>query len=335
MTPDYFIQQLIDDPSFERWVRDPEKYPDEVAYWVQWLQSHPEHNEAVAEARALLLQIHFQKQVVPQYQINDSWKKVASKISTSEEKIIWSSGPWMKYAASVTLLISVLTLSWFWLSDDFTEYQTAFGETTTVLLDDGTQVALNGNSRLTVASDWLDNNYREVFLEGEAYFSVNRKVKNETSIPFRVKTSNLQVNVLGTQFNVNSRRGQTQVVLDEGKVVLAIPDKNEASMQPGEYVMYSSENKRVTRRQVNPEIYTAWRKQQLVLDDTPVSHIIRQLEDTYGLSFILSDESVRDRRISSTGSISTEDLESVLMALSTLLQVEIDREKSKIYIYEN
>lgn len=335
MTPDYFIQQLIDDPSFERWVRDPEKYPDEVACWVQWLQSHPEHNEAVAEARALLLQIHFQKQVVPQYQINDSWKKVASKISTSEEKIIWSSGPWMKYAASVTLLLSVLTLSWFWLSDDFTEYQTAFGETTTVLLDDGTQVALNGNSRLTVASDWLDNNYREVFLEGEAYFSVNRKVKNETSIPFRVKTSNLQVNVLGTQFNVNSRRGQTQVVLDEGKVVLAIPDKNEASMQPGEYVMYSSENKRVTRRQVNPEIYTAWRKQQLVLDDTPVSHIIRQLEDTYGLSFILSDESVRDRRISSTGSISTEDLESVLMALSTLLQVEIDREKSKIYIYEN
>ena len=63
-----------------------------------------------------------------------------------------------------------------------------------------------------------------------------------------------------------------------------------------------------------------------------MSHIIRQLEDTYGVEFVLNDESVRNRRISSTGSISAEDLESVLMALEALLQLRVEQTDNTIYL---
>jgi len=335
LKPDYLVQQLLNDPSFERWVRDPENNCKDAEHWQQWLRSDPQHTGIVAEARALLIQVAFQKKSVSQKSITDSWQKVAQRTAPKEIAATHPIRFSWRYAASIAVLLSAAVALWYWSFSVSTVYKTAFGETKTIELEDGTQVILNGNSQLSIASDWLNKTQREVFLEGEAYFSVNRRTQYRQQVPFKVYTSNLQVKVLGTQFNVNSRRGQTQVVLDEGKVVLDIPEKNEASMQPGEYVMYSSNNKKVTRRQVNPEIYTSWRKQQLVLDDTPVSLIIRQLEDTYGVKFIMTNESIRNRRISSTGSISTADLETVLMALSTLLQVEIEQEDNIIYLNEN
>ncbi|MGB3589520.1 MAG: FecR domain-containing protein [Tunicatimonas sp.] len=335
MKPDFLVQRLINDPSFERWVRDPKNNYKDAIYWQQWLQSNPQHTEVVAEAQALLTQVNFQKQVVPQKLVRDSWQEVAQRITPQEKQTAQPTRlPW-RYAASIAIILSTAVAVWYWSQSESTVYKTAFGETQTIELEDGTQVVLNGNSQLSIAADWLNKSQREVFLEGEAYFSVNRRTQHQQQIPFKVHTTNLQVKVLGTQFNINSRRGLTQVVLDEGKVVLDIPEKDNAIMQPGEYVMYSSDNQQITRRQVNPEIYTSWRKQQLVLDDTPVSLIIRQLEDTYGVKFILNNELVRNRRISSTGSISTEDLETVLMALSTLLQVEIEQENNFIYLYEN
>ncbi|WKN43167.1 FecR domain-containing protein [Tunicatimonas pelagia] len=331
----HLAHQLINNPSFERWVRDPDNNQQDAEHWQQWLDSNPEHTEAVAEARALLLQISFQQQPVSAEQITDSWHNVSQRIATSETKTIRPLWLRWQYAASVSLLVCASVVVWYWLSGASTVYDTAYGETQAIELEDGTQVVLNGNSQLTIARNWLNKTQREVFLEGEAYFSVNRRTQNEQLVPFKVHTSNLRVKVLGTQFNVNSRRGQTQVVLDEGKVTVDIPEKEEATMQPGDYVMYSSESKEVTHRQVNPDIYTSWRKQQLILDDTPVSRIIRQLEDTYGVEFVLANEAVRHRRISSTGSISTEDLETVLIALSTLLQVKIEQENNVIYLYEN
>ena len=328
------LHQLLHDPSFARWINQPTQ--EDTLYWESWLANNPQHAETVEHARHLLTGVAFNRTEVSQYQIDQSWQQVAGRTTDPVSPTIYFWKQPLRIAAVIALVISA-SVGWWWLenANQSIEYQTDYGQTQNIVLEDGTQVVLNGNSRLTLAHDWLEQTAREVYLEGEAYFQVTSLIHNDQKLPFLVLTPDLQVKVLGTQFNVNSRRGQTQVVLDEGKVAVDIPEKEEATMQPGDFVMYSSESKKVTLRQVNPAIYTSWRKQQRILDDTPVSHIIRQLEDTYGVEFVLNDESVRNRRISSTGSISAEDLESVLMALEALLQLRVEQTDNTIYLYEN
>jgi len=325
--------QLVHNPSFVRWVKGSVQ---DDAHWQEWMEESPRHKVAVEQARSLVLGVSFEKKVVTEQQINDSWYKLSERIQLPIVPKRNASNNYWQYAAAVVLLVcaSIAASYFLFTTPTTTHYQTSFGETLKIVLEDGTRVTLNGNSMLQVAEDWLEQQQREVHLQGEAYFTVSSMDQGAHKVPFMVRTPDLKVKVLGTEFNVNSRRGNTQVVLNEGKVALDIPETEEATMSPGDLVLYSSQNKKVTRRQVNPEIYTSWRKQLLVLDDTPVSHIIRQLEDTYGVQFVLSDDSIRKRRISSTGSISSADLETVLMAMSTLLQVRIERENNSIYIYE-
>jgi ferric-dicitrate binding protein FerR (iron transport regulator) len=324
--------QLIRDPSFVRWVRGSQQDED---HWQKWMKESPTHKVAVEQARSLVLGVSFRKTRVTDEQITNSWDKLSERIQVPIIPNRNASNNYWKYAAIIGLLVCAsIVATYFSFNATTTHYKTAFGETLKLQLDDGTRVTLNGNSSLEIEKNWLDKQQREVYLIGEAYFTVSSIHQGAGKVPFLVLTPDLKIKVLGTEFNVNSRRGHTQVVLNEGKVALDIPKTAEATMSPGDLVVYSAKNHKITRRQVNPEIYTSWRKQQLVLDDTPVSHIIRQLEDTYGVRFVLSDNTIRDRKISSTGSISAEDLETVLMAMSTLLQVRLDREENTIYIYE-
>ncbi len=325
--------QLIRDPSFVRWVKG--SHQEEDAHWQQWIEENPQHKEAIEQAKSLVLGVSFEKSAISEQQISNSWYEISERIHTPVVKKRTNSIVYWRYAAAVALLVCASIITTYSLLDTAaTHYETAFGETLKLALEDGTKVTLNGNSSLKIDKGWLEKPQRQVHLKGEAYFSVSSIDQGDTKLPFMVLTPDLKVRVLGTEFNVNSRRGRTQVVLNEGKVALDIPETEEATMSPGDLVVYSSQNKKITRRQVNPEIYTSWTKDLLVLDDTPVSHIIRQLEDTYGVKFVLSDGAIRNRRISSTGSISNADLETVLMAMSTLLQVRIERENNSIFIYE-
>ncbi len=90
-----------------------------------------------------------------------------------------------------------------------------YGSRSVVTLSDGTRVWLNAGSRLIYPSKFVDKS-REVFLVGEAFFDVKEN-KNQ---PFVVKTIDVQVEVLGTRFNVMAYPEDfaVQTVLEEGSV---------------------------------------------------------------------------------------------------------------------
>ena len=334
MNSESIIIHLIQDPSFERWVRDNNAV--DAAHWEKWLHEHPHLQDEVKQAQRIVKGISFNKYPFSSDQIEESWQQLAQRTTnTKHARRLWKL-PEFRYAAAVSLLLLIGAGIWisYGLATTVT-YETPFGQTRTLVLEDGTQVQLNANSVLSFDKNWLAQPQREVFLQGEAYFSVTQRTQKQNLMPFIVHTSDLSVRVLGTQFNVNSRRGQTQVVLNEGKVALRIEEADEETMEPGDFVEYSSEKNEMTRQQVNPEIYTSWRNQVLTLDDTPVGHVIQQLEDTYGVSFVLQNEEIRERKISSTGSITTQNLDTILEALSTLLQVNFERKSNTIHVYEN
>ena len=106
-------------------------------------------------------------------------------------------------------------------------YKTAFGETRTVTLTDGSQVTLNANSSLRVPRFGFGKRTRDVTLLGEADFSIKHLPDDQR---FVVQTDkNFEVVVLGTEFLVNTREKGTKVVLNKGKVRLLYQEGRTAS----------------------------------------------------------------------------------------------------------
>jgi len=142
----------------------------------------------------------------PNFESDKLLTNIKSTLPKKKTKII--SLKWgYAVAASIALLFSI------YLFDDFKtiNYQTSFGQQSTIALLDNSEVQINAKSTLSFQKNKWNKN-REVNLKGEAFF----KVKKGSS--FTVKTTNGNVTVLGTQFTVNSQDNFFLVKCFEGKV---------------------------------------------------------------------------------------------------------------------
>ena len=127
-----------------------------------------------------------------------------------------------------------------------TEYQ--------VQLSDGTRVWLNSESELRYPVDFVGTE-RKVFLKGEAYFQVAK----DATKPFRVMVNDMQVEALGTEFNINAYRDDDclRTTLAEGKVRVSYPDtRQECILVAGEQAVLKEGV--ITTGQVNVDDFSAW-----------------------------------------------------------------------------
>ena len=208
-------------------------------------------------------------------------------------------------------------------------YRTDYGEVQNLTLPDGSSVTLNANSQLKYAAAWEENSHREVWLNGEAYFSVVHTVNDQK---FLVQTADLNVEVLGTEFNVSNRHGDTEVVLHTGKVKLGLTDNEETQevvMAPGELVAYSATHRQLTKKLVNPENYTNWRNQELMLNNTSLAEIARVLEDYYGFEVNMPDD-LKDIKLTATATLSLTNTEVILKAISEIYGIEVEQDGKRI-----
>jgi ferric-dicitrate binding protein FerR (iron transport regulator) len=353
---DYTVYDFIMDESFTRGVKNPES--GEGLFWRAYYSDHPAKRALIDEAHRIITSISLHNDQLPDNQIRDLLGELNERIDESERhstvNVIQPARSahrflsiWQRVAAvSIGILFVAATLILLIIPSKPVAYATHYGETKTIVLPDGSSVILNANSTLEHSPDFSELDIREVRLEGEAFFSVVHTTDDQK---FNVRTSDLNVEVLGTEFNVNSRRGATKVVLNSGKVQLnigSLPDNadklsiNENTdktgyaiiMRPGDLVEYSDQTKRITREEVNPETFTSWKDNMLVFEDTPVSEIVRILEDNYGFEVII-DSALTTRKF--TASYSTDDIDVILKALSRSFNVRISRTGEKILFQRN
>ena len=236
----------------------------------------------------------------------------------------------IKYA-SIAAAVTALICFTFYLSQEYffyDTYSTAYGMTKNILLDDGSEITLNANSKLKVPKDLVNNNIREIWLDGEAFFSV---AKRPDGVKFSVHTDNLNIEVLGTKFNVSNRRGKTEVVLNEGSVKLTSEVDNTNAilyMKPGDFVSLSQSDTTFKRKIVKPEKHNAWQSNKLMFQDAPLREVAQKIEDYYGVKIEIEDEEVGDRQL--TGTLPNNDLGIVLRSLSASHNLEIQREDNRI-----
>ena len=202
---------------------------------------------------------------------------------------------------------------------------TGYGETARIILPDSSAVTLNGNSTVEYPASWEENDTRKIKLGGEAFFSVRHKGNNQK---FVVETAGMiQIEVLGTEFNVSDRKYQTQVVLVSGKIRLAMQHPHQQNkslvMKPGESVEILPNNTVLHKQRVDPAVATSWTGDKLLFDNTPVREICERLKDTYGYKINLSDQKVLDQRI--TGSVPNQNIDQVLAGLEAILDVKFTK----------
>lgn len=158
---------------------------------------------------------------------------------------------------------------------------TAKGETYTLVLPDQSRVYMNAASSLTYAASLNKQGIRRVKLEGEAYFQV-AKDKNH---PFIVETRGQDIEVLGTQFNVNAYADEPVVntTLLEGSVrVVADRTTNKtAVLKPGQQAVLKGKELEV--KDADIEVAMAWKKGLFVFKDNDLAMVMRQLSRWYNL----------------------------------------------------
>ncbi len=237
---------------------------------------------------------------------------------------------WYRAAAVAGIILASIALWLFVRQNQTVTYATGYGEVRTFTLPDNSTVTLNANSSLRHAPDWNSDAPREVWLDGEAYFSVTHTQNDQ---PFLVHvTDALRVEVLGTAFNVKDRRRRAEVVLTTGKVKLSV-QKNQAdsqtlAMQPGELVAFSEANQTLRKKQVDPEQYAAWRDHKMIFDQMSLQELARQLEDVYGVSIAIEGDGLANTTL--TGAFPTHNLEMILTSLPTIIDMEILRNEDQI-----
>ena len=181
------------------------------------------------------------------------------------------------------------------------EIHSPVGMRSHVVLPDGTNLWLNAGSEVKYSIPFTREN-REVELSGEAFLDV---VENEQS-PFVVKAGKAEVEVLGTQFNVNAwpEAEQIQVALKEGKVKFRFASDEGtikfSEMEPNDLLEFDKKDKTVVLENTNIEKYIAWHKNIMILDDTPMTELAGMLERWYGVEVKIADEEIKRYKFTTT-----------------------------------
>lgn len=239
----------------------------------------------------------------------------------------WYQQPYWAAAAVVLLIVSVGIGWWTYQSTTSLTYQTAYGKIQEIHLADGSLVTLNAHSSLRVADRLGEASIREVWLDGEAYFDIAKR----KGAKFIVHTLEAQIEVLGTEFNVNTRREQTHVVLQEGKVQLSTVNQSALVMKPGDMAIVTPKSRQIQLKRVQPDLYDAWKKSYLILDGKSLTEIIHSLEDTFGVTIKLADTQLTDKTL--TGKLRTEIADDCIGNLATILDADVKKD-GDTYVFD-
>lgn len=197
-----------------------------------------------------------------------------------------------------------------------------------VILTDGTTVWMNSCSSLKYPVPFTGE-FREVELKGEAFFEVTKNGK-----PFIVKTDRLQVNVLGTSFNVSDYEEDMTVstTLITGCVTVTAQDSVKVyKIQPGTTFVYDVEQKRVELESGNEDLYVSWKEGRFRFENMRLEDIMLKVKRWYECEVEYADASLKDMRFSGAAE-KNRPAEYLLDMIETITKVRFRVDGKKIQV---
>ncbi|SDP94657.1 FecR family protein [Mucilaginibacter sp. OK268] len=207
---------------------------------------------------------------------------------------------WFNYriAASVLLLCSLSSLIYFLLRpatpvpETYTTLRTLNGEVRKLTLPDSSVIWLNAQSQVRIPSNF-DKDIRQVYLdEGEAFF----EVKHNTHKPFRVVTAPLQVQVLGTSFNINAYHSlpHVKITVVTGKVGVSKGAKLLSFLTLGHELTYVTNKGTFEKKEVDASQSQSWKDGDTYLNRVKFEELSLVFKNLYGLTLKAGNQRVHD-----------------------------------------
>ena len=286
------------------------------------------------------LPFEFRAKPVDEQMQEENWRAVESVIRQPPEVIPVRRIPWGSVFTAAAAMIAVVFGIWYIGTKTGTPqlsmFKTGYGEIKNILLPDSSVVILNANSSLRIQQGWKDGDSRQVWLEGEAYFKVQKRAS--TRQKFVVHTRTLDVEVLGTKFNVNTRRQHSVVSLEEGKVRLSL-NGNELSviekkapmvLRPGQVVTLDESLQVKVNEDKDVAAHSGWSRNEFHFDNTSLREVARLIEDTYDYKMEASDTSLF--RLSISGDLRAANVQELVKVLEVTLKLNMRIQNKTIYI---
>ena len=223
-----------------------------------------------------------------------------------------------------------------------------------VQLPDGTQVWLNADSKITYDQNFLGN-YREVQLSGEAYFEVTK----DKTRPFIIHTSAMDVQVLGTVFNVrsypNEKTAETSLLQGSVEITLHSSPDRKIVLKPNEKLIVNNNlsappaadsiHKNVLQEDVpvmtlskvrfskqdTGNIETMWVKNKLAFENEPIERMAAEIEHWYNVSVEIKNERLKSLHF--TGIFENKPLDEVMEALCFSRHLQYQIKDGKVIIW--
>lgn len=288
------------------WLNEPANVEQYYEWLEEWERANPQFlpNEVLAFERSL------------RHPGSDS-----KPLVQTEDRI-----PWRRWLLAASVLLALLT-GGIWLLREplfYVHHQTAFGELRTLTLPDGSQVTLNANTQLRLPRWRFGSKTREVWLTGEAEFSVRHLLSNH---PFLVHTPDgLTVRVLGTEFVVYSRARGSKVALTKGSVQLQADQHGltkPLTIKPGDVVTLSDKGRFTLSHQQSASTYTAWKDHQFVFKNTPLTDVAEQIAEQFGVTVEVPDTTLSQSKIG--GTFRAQSAPELLGVIAQMLNAHVNK----------
>lgn len=160
-----------------------------------------------------------------------------------------------------------------------------------LVLSDGTKVHLNSMSSLRFPVAFTADK-REVELQGEAYFEVSK-----TGQPFIVNVNGMQVEVLGTTFNISAYPNEEyQTTLVTGSVRVSAEKGESLVLKPSQQATIVSGGNSIQVRTVDTSFYTSWVKGKINFKDQRLEDIMKILSRWYDMNVVYENEGLKNIR---------------------------------------
>ena len=318
------IYDFLTDEDFIRWVQEARKEDNE--FWNSWLAQHPDKHLTIAEARRILQTLAPRRVAVDDLEKEMEVRRLLGTIGAQpadqpEPKVLAISHhkKWWYAAAAVFFIAMAATVSYFVFNRNATVGKFDYAYVTPskqlienvntsaspvkLVLPDESIVELGAGSKLAYANNFDSSQTRDVYLLGEATFTVTKN----SAHPFRVFANEIVTKVLGTSFTVRSftRDSIIQVIVRTGKVSV-YSQENTSNAETGtpnqlggiiltvnQELVYKKSNREFKKTLLqNPVVITrdTVDLKLMLYDDAPLEKVFAQLSKIYGVNIVYDND---------------------------------------------
>jgi len=201
------------------------------------------------------------------------------------------------------------------------------GQRAFITLPDSTKVWLNSDTKISYPADY-GLKERNVTLVGEAYFEVAKNPDKR----FIVEAKGMQVEALGTSFNVNAYQNDNKIIasLFSGSVRVGY-DRHVAILKPHESVKVDLLNRSFSRyKDESMQNIALWRKNEITFDGESLEEITHIMSRLYNTTICIEDESLK--KVCYIGTIRNNNLENFIDIINLTTPVVYENKGDTVFL---